>query len=51
MLDKLSAKISHFGNYVLENRSKRTKSQKKVVSTGMVYGLKEKGGNIKTFKT
>ena len=51
MLDKLSAKISHFGNYVLLYDEFGTKSQKKLASTGMVYGLKEKGGNIKTLKT
>jgi hypothetical protein len=30
-----------------ENRSNRTKSQGKMASAGMVYGLKEKRGTIK----
>jgi hypothetical protein len=40
MLDKLSAKISEFGNYVLSTDEFGTKSQKKGGFTGMVYGLK-----------
>jgi len=45
MLDKLSAKISDFGNNVLLHWEIRTKSQKKSGFTGMVCGLKELGGN------
>jgi len=41
MLDKLSAKISEFGNYVLFPDEFGTKSHKKRGSNGMVYGLKE----------
>jgi len=43
MLDKLSAKISEFGNYVLLANEFGTKSHKKRGSNGMVYGLKETG--------
>jgi len=45
MLDKLSAKISEFGNYVLMTEEFGTKSHKKEGANGMVYGLKEKGGD------
>jgi len=45
MLDKLSAKISEFGNYVLFIDGFGTKSHKKRGSNGMVYGLKDTGGN------
>ena len=45
MLDKLSAKISEFGNNVLPHREIRTKSQKKRGFAGMVCGLKELEGN------
>jgi len=45
MLDKLSAKISEFGNNVLWAIEFGTKSQKKRRSNGMVCGLKETGGN------
>jgi len=39
MLDKLSAKISEFGNNVLLRWRFRTKSQKKRGFAGMVCGL------------
>ena len=45
MLDKLSAKISDFGNYVLFTDEFGTKSHKNSRTNGMVYGLKELGGN------
>jgi len=45
MLDKLSAKISEFGNYVLLTDEFGTKSQKKRGFAGMVCGLKELEGN------
>jgi len=45
MLDKLSAKISEFGNNVLLIAEFGTKSHKKRGSNGMVYGLKGTGGN------
>jgi len=45
MLDKLSAKISEFGNIVLLLHGFRTKSQKKGGFAGMVCGLKDLGGN------
>ena len=47
MLDNLSEKISHFGNYVLYNWLMGTKSHENDHLGGMVYGLKELGGNIK----
>jgi len=40
MLDKLSAKISEFGNNVLLHNEFGTKSQKKSGFAGMVCGLK-----------
>ncbi len=45
MLDKLSAKFSEFGNNVLLPNEFGTKSHKKGGANGMVYGLKELGGN------
>jgi hypothetical protein len=41
MLDKLSAKISEFGNNVFLPWKFRTKSQKKRGFAGMVCGLKD----------
>jgi hypothetical protein len=41
MLDKLSAKISHFGNYVFSNWVIQHKESGKMAPAGMVYGLKE----------